>query len=239
MLLVSGEIRSRFDVSRREARQQDKGLRLKLRFQAPELAALPWEFLYDDRQGEYLCLSKNTPTIRYLELPQPIPRLAVTPPLRILGIIASPDDLPRLDVERERQRIETAVQDLQKKRFLDLTWLPGQTWRDLQRAMWGGPWHVFHFIGHGGFDRIADEGLIALTDDDGHSHLLRATQLARMLAEHYPLRLVLLNSCEGARGGKLDIYSSTAAILVRQGIAAVLAMQYEITDRAAAATTEP
>ena len=54
-----------------------------------------------------------------------------------------------------------------------------------------------------------------------------------MLADHQDLRLVLLNSCEGAKGGKLDIYSSTAAILVRRGIAAVLAMQYEITDRAA------
>ena len=54
-----------------------------------------------------------------------------------------------------------------------------------------------------------------------------------MLAEHQDLRLVLLNSCEGAKGGKLDIYSSTAAILVRRGLAAVLAMQYEITDRAA------
>ena len=97
--LVGGEILSRYEVSRREARQQRKGLRFKLRFQAPELAALPWEFLYDHRRGEYLCLSKNTPTIRYLELPQPIPSLTVTPPLRILGMIASPTDLPRLDVE--------------------------------------------------------------------------------------------------------------------------------------------
>ncbi len=57
--------------------------------------------------------------------------------------------------------------------------------------------------------------------------------MARLLADHQSLRLVLLNSCEGARGSGRDIYSSTAAILVRQGIAAVLAMQYEITDRAA------
>ena len=170
--LVGGEVLSRYEVSRREAQQQRKGLRLKLRFQAPELAALPWEFLYDHRRGEYLCLSKNTPTIRYLELPQPIPILTVTPPLRILGMIASPTDLPRLDVDRERQRIENAVQDLQKQGFLDLTWLPGQTWRDLQEAMWGGPWHVFHFIGHGGFDPHTDEGLIALADEQGQKHLL-------------------------------------------------------------------
>ena len=96
--LVCGEIRSRFDVSRSEARQQSKGLRVKIRIQAPEMAALPWEFIYDDRQGEYLCLSRNTPTIRYLELPQPIPRLTVAPPLRLLGLIASPSDLPPLDV---------------------------------------------------------------------------------------------------------------------------------------------
>ena len=67
----------------------------------------------------------------------------MTPPLRLLGMIASPTDLPRLDVDRERQRIENAVQDLQEQGFLDLTWLPGQTWRDLQEAMWGGPWHIF------------------------------------------------------------------------------------------------
>jgi formylglycine-generating enzyme required for sulfatase activity len=231
--LIDGEILSRYDVSRREAHQQRKGLRLKLRIQSPELAALPWEFLYDHRRGKYLCLSINTPTIRYLELPQPIPSLKVTPPLRILGMIASPEDLSPLDVDREKQRIEKAIHDLQKKGFLELTWLPGPTWRDLQEAMWGGPWHIFHFIGHGGFDPYSDEGLIALADEQGQKDLLRATQVAHLLTDHYDLRLVLLNACEGARGGKLDIYSSTSAILIRQGIPAVLAMQYEITDRAA------
>jgi formylglycine-generating enzyme required for sulfatase activity len=54
-----------------------------------------------------------------------------------------------------------------------------------------------------------------------------------LLADHYPLRLVLLNACEGARGSDRDIFSSTAAILVQRGLPAVLAMQYEITDRAA------
>ncbi|MCI0529715.1 MAG: hypothetical protein L0Y56_19920, partial [Nitrospira sp.] len=63
--LLVGEVRSRYDVSLREAAQQGKGLRLKLRIQAPDLAALPWEFLYDARQEEYVCLSRNT-IVRYL-----------------------------------------------------------------------------------------------------------------------------------------------------------------------------
>jgi hypothetical protein len=231
--LLSGEIRSRYDVSLQEAKRQGKGLRLKLRIQPPQLAALPWEFLYDSRQAEYLCLSGHTPIVRYLELPQPIQPLTVTPPLRILGMVASPRDLKPLDVTREKQRVEQALKDLQAKGMVDLTWLDGQTWRDLQRALRTGTWHVFHFIGHGGFDPARDEGLVALADEQGRSHYFHATELARLLANHLPLRLVLLNSCEGARGSQQDIFSSTAAILVRRGIPAVLAMQYEITDRAA------
>jgi tetratricopeptide (TPR) repeat protein len=116
---------------------------------------------------------------------------------------------------------------------VELTWLEGQTWRHVQRAMRGGPWHVFHFIGHGGFDATADEGVIALANDDGTAHLLRATELGRLLANHDALRMVILNACEGAKSSQRDIFSSTAATLARRGIPAVLAMQEEITDHAA------
>ena len=231
--LLTGEVRSRYDVSLLKSAQQGKGLRLKLRIQPPELAALPWEFLYDSRQAEYVCLSRNTPLVRYLELPQPIQPLAVTPPLRILGMTASPRDLPSLDTVREKQRIEEAIKRLQANGLADLTWLAGETWRDLQKAMRGGPWHIFHFIGHGEFDRNTDEGVIALADEGSRTHRLNATQLVRLLADHRSLRLTLLNACEGARGSEHGIFSSTAATLVRRGIPAVLAMQYEITDQAA------
>lgn len=231
--LFTGEVRSRYAVSRREAFNQGKGLRLKLRIQPAELAVLPWEFLYDPGQAEYICLSRNTPVVRYLELPQPPQPLTVTPPLRILGMIASPTDLADLNVEREKQRVEKATNSLQANGLVELTWLQGQTWQDLQRAMRRGPWHIFHFIGHGRFNSNTDEGLIALVDEGGKARNLSATHLGRLLTDHSSLRLVVLNSCEGARGSEHDIFSSTAAILVRGGISAVLAMQYEITDRAA------
>ena len=198
--LFAGEVRSRYDVSLERAQQAGKGLRLRLRFQSPALAALPWEFLYDTREAEYVCLTANTPLVRYLELPRPPQVLAVAPPLRILGVVCSPKDLPTLDVDNEKRRVEEALKDLRDRGLVELHWLPTPTWRAVQREIRGGPWHVFHFVGHGGFDAGADEGLIYLADEEGRALPLRASELGRLLADHPHLRLAVLNSCEGSEG---------------------------------------
>jgi predicted ATPase len=231
--LIGGDVRTVFDVSTRDAAREGKGLRLKLRVQPPELGAIPWEFLFDPRAGAYVCLSRDTPLVRYLELTQAPTAMRVTPPLRILGLIASPSDLPPLNVEREKQRLEQTIDGLKQRGLVELHWLEGQTWNALQRATWGGPWHIFHFIGHGEFDRASGEGYILLEDDEGFANRFSAEKLARLLGDHDPLRLALLNACEGARGNTRDTYSSTASVLVRRGVPAVLAMQYQISDGAA------
>ena len=231
--LLEGDLRSFYYESKRDATRQGHGLRVRLHIRVPELAALPWEYLYDPRVPDYLCLARGTPLVRYLDLPHPIEPLTVAPPLQILVMMAGPDDQPSLDTTRERERMRGALEPLEQRGLVKLTWLEGQTWRDLQRAMRGGPWHIFHFIGHGAFDRRADEGALALADDDGQTYLIHATPLGRLLANHGTLRLAVLNACEGAKGGQRDLFSSTAAKLAQRDIPAVLAMQYEISDHAA------
>ena len=235
-LLPLGEARSLYYECRQLAQFEGKGMRVKLLIHPPQLAAIPWEFLVDPRQRDYLALDPYTPIVRYPELAQRTTPLLVTPPLRILGVIANPTDLPRLDVERERQQVEAAIRPLVDQGRVKLTWLPGQSWRDLQQWMRPGygPWHIFHFIGHGEFDQRRDEGRLFLADEQGKAQPISATQLNRLLAfQRGTLRLALLNACEGARGGKFDVLSSTAATLVLGGLPAVLAMQYAITDSAA------
>ena len=231
--LMTGEIRSLYDVSQREAAQQGMGLRLKLRIQPPELSSLPWEYLFDSRIAEYVCLSSQTPIVRYIELPKVIQPLKVVPPLRILGLNASPRGLATLDAENEKHRMGVALDNLVKHGQVTITWQEHTTWRDLQRLMRAGPWHIFHFIGHGGFNHLTEEGFIALEDDAGEMFQLPASLLARLIADHTALRLAILNSCDGAQGANTDVFSSSASLLVRRGLPAVLAMQYEITDRAA------
>jgi len=50
-----------------------------------------------------------------------------------------------------------------------------------------------------------------------------------------PFPRAALNSCSGAVAGVSDLFSGTAAALVRGGVSAVAAMQYEISDPAAIA----
>ena len=232
-MLFAGEGLVLYRRSAEHARQARVGLRIRLHLDDPPLAALPWEFLYDAAHDDYLCLSTQTPVLRYLDVGQPVAPLTVTAPLRVLGVVASPVDLEPLDVDLERQRVETALAGLVKQGLVELVWLEGQTWRDWLRTLRRGAWHVVHFIGHGGFDPHRDEGVLWLADDAGRARALHASELARLLADHADLRLVLLNACESARPGALDIFSSTATALVRRGLPAVIAMQYEITDRAA------
>jgi hypothetical protein len=229
--LITGDVRVLVGASRDRAAHEGKRLRLVLRIRPPELSRLPWEFLYNTGADEYLALTM--PLLRYPEVLEPRRALQVSPPLEILGMVALPSDRDPLDVEEEQQWLEAALVDLERTGRVRLTWIEGQTWRDLQRAMRQGRWHVFHFIGHGGFDQTADEGIIALADEQGGTRPLHAGDLSLLLRDHASLRLMLLNACETGRTGPLDPFSSTAGALVRRGIPAVVAMQYEISDRAA------
>ena len=93
---------------------------------------------------------------------------------------------------------------------------------------------MLHFIGHGDFDPGRDEGVLALTREDGRADLVAAHRLVDLLRQARPMpRLVMLNSCSGAAAAADDLFSGTAAALVRGGVSAVAAMQYEISDPAA------
>jgi hypothetical protein len=133
--LFTSEVLSRYRSSLDRAREQGKHLRLRLRVEAPQLAALPWEFLYDQAEGDHITLLRETPFTRYLEMGRSVQPLTLQPPIRILGMIASPKDLPALDTEQERRSMVGAIDHLIDSRQVELVWVEGQTWRDLDRAM--------------------------------------------------------------------------------------------------------
>jgi hypothetical protein len=221
--------------------EQNQGaLRVKLRIEAPELAQLPWEYLYNSNKDEWLGLQHRSPIIRFLDVARPSQELAVDGPLNVLGMIADPGgEWERIDAERERHRIDEALQPLQARGLVNFCWVPGQTPTHLISMMSKMPWHVFHFIGHGGGrapagEGNAEEGFIVMADEHGGAVEIGASDLKVYLQGPFgqPPRLVVLNCCEGAREVS-DQLTSPAAALVRGGVPAVVAMQFAISDVAA------
>src|SRR5437016_3536309 len=82
------------------SREDEKGLCVRLRFSAPEIAALPWEVLYDQDGRFFVSTSEKTTLTRYIELPEPIKDLKITPPVKVLALIPGRSGL---DVEREEK----------------------------------------------------------------------------------------------------------------------------------------
>lgn len=232
--VFAGEVGTTLRRSLDEAEDAGKGLRIRLHLSdVPTLADVPWEYLYSTGLGRFLVLSGDTPLVRYLDLPREVPPLTVTPPLRILLVVSGPSDLAALDYEQEVARMTSALAELIEGGFIIVDPLAKPTLAELRRALRRREYHVLHFIGHGGFDTAAGDGVLAFEDDAGRAHLVRGADLGTLLHDHRTLRLAVLNACEGARQSPADPFSGVAQSLVRQGLPAVVAMQFEITDNAA------
>lgn len=222
--------------------KDDTGLRLNLRIDPPELACLPWEYVFDEagKPDHYLCLSSKSPLVRYLHSTQQRAPVRGQGPVRVLGMIANPGGTwTWLDTEAERRHMEEILRapGLQ----VEFNWVLRATPDGLFDMMQRGPWHIFHFIGHGGTDRYTDadgqtrsEGFVVMDDGLGGPVKVSASRLADILADG-DVDLAVLNCCESAQG---NASSSVGAALVEQGVPMAIAMQFAITNTAASRFSE-
>ncbi|MEZ5093658.1 CHAT domain-containing protein [Nocardioides sp.] len=236
--IFSNELLLAWSRSQDEAREQGDGLRLRLRLNdAPAIAGLPWELLYDERVNAFIAQSERTPVVRFLDLPSPPRPISVDGPLRVLVVISSPTDLEELDVEAEWGRIQEALAPRLDDRVVQIDRLPEATLTELGRWLRRHPTHVIHFVGHGDFDERLGEGVIYFQDSRGRSKAVTSSVLGPFLRDHDPLRMVVLNACRSARTDMRDPFGGMAQGLVQQDATAVIAMQFPISDRAAVAFT--
>jgi len=231
-LMLDKEISQLYTLTRKGT-PDGATLRVKLRVDSDSLAALPWEYFYDSLVvQDFLALHAQTSVVRYTAMRQAQKELKVEGPLRILGMVANPKKgagYANLDATVERGRIERAIRKLHESGDVDFQWVFGESSTELYDALYKrGPWHAFHFIGHGGIDPYSKEGFIVLTKESGEPEYIYGRELRRLLTTQTSLRLVVLNCCDSGRGP-----GSVAKALVTGGVPAVLAMQYPISDEVA------
>jgi CheY-like chemotaxis protein len=231
--IVSDDVKTVYDRSREYTLQDDKGLRIRIRTD-PGLLGVPWEFLYDPTEGDFLALSRQTPIVRFIEMPRGTLRsLRVEPPLRLLVVSATPIDLPPVEVETEKAIIQTALDGVQCRgditiRFVDHA-KPGDLFDVLRED-----YHILHFIGHGSYDPQEKTGTLILEDERGDSYPVDSQGLSRLIRDARSLRLAMLNICHGATIVEGQLLSSLAGAIVQTGgVPAVIAMQFPISNKAA------
>ena len=230
--LFPNEINARFQATIAGAQANNHSVRLRLIFESPELAAFPWEFLYNKQTNTFLGNNTQTVLSRYIDVPlQKRDIKAASLPLKVLLVISSPTNLAQLDVAEEEKLIRSALGKHIEAVQIELDVLQEATIRNINQKLREKPYNVFHFIGHGEFKD--NKGYIALVDRDGTANLLDDERFANFFLGNNNLGLVILNSCGGATVSSNQVFAGTAPNLVRRGIPAVVAMQYSILDTTA------
>lgn len=237
--LFTGRVGERWSFSRgRTAGESDVGLRLRLHFDlgdtaAIQVAALPWELLYDVERRDFLARSRTTPVVRYLDVTGRSTPSPAAPPLRVLLAAAAPRGCADLDLEGDLEAVSKAWS---RGAGVEPVALPHATAEGLRQALIASPFHVLHFAGHGGYSPDRDDGVLLLERPGGGRKPLPARVLAQTLRDIPSLRLVVLSACDTAaypRRHGTDPFTGVAVALVAAGLPAVVAMQFPITDRAA------
>jgi hypothetical protein len=221
-LVFAGSV---LDLWRESLGSAGNSLRLRIRLDAdPDLLAVPWELFDDPARG---ILAIERPVVRSLEGPIVPWPLAVRAPLRVLAILSSPSDLTSLDGEHEWRKLDQMLGPLVANEQVILERLVQPTPERVANCWRENEWQVLHFVGHG------LGGSLILEDPQGGAWAMGAQKLGTLFHPE-SLRLVVLNACEGAcLESRDDPFSGVAQLLVKKGVPAVIAMQKEMSDKAA------
>ena len=236
--LFDGEIGRLFETACGACGEDpNRALRLRLHFPPREkrtwrLQSLPWELLYHAEDRRFLALNRRTPVVRSLDTSRPLRVLPSKLPLEVLIAMANPSGTSLLDLQAEREKIESSLSRIDHTR---IAVLEQATLRGLRIRLREGCFHIIHFMGHGvGFDEESGEGALLLETREGEAVPLSATDLAELFEGLEAPQLVVLNACKTAVTSEaIDPVRSVAASLVVAGLPAVLAQRAAIQDDAA------
>jgi tetratricopeptide (TPR) repeat protein len=227
--VFSGELGEYFNKRFNEVQDENCGLRVSLQFNEdiPEIAALPWEYLHD--REDFLVTKRR---ILLSTLPAGVKKKDLKPLdsiLRMLVIISAPEDpnVAPLNTEKEQEIILEAVDKLQKEQKIKVDFTEDATFENIQGYLNEQNYQIVHFTGHG--INIGGKGHLVFESEDRKARLIDSKILADFFSD-MGIRLLVLSSCESAKGSNKEAFGDLASMLSKRRIPAVVAMQYSVID---------
>ncbi len=233
--LLAGENEQLFNSARSKARSMGADAQVHIRLRVPPaLTRLPWECIYDERTNRFLATDNQFSIIRDVDVegitlnPSPTPDRK----FRILVTIPENSDLATL---REWNNMERLF-----KKFGDqaeAVRLGGKVTIDAVNAeLRRGKYHAFHFIGHGEIDENRNFR-IRLNGDNEAERWVEGDVFADLF-NNTTIQLAFLNCCFGSQASPKRMTSGLGPDLIKRGVGAVVAMQYDIVDAQATKLSE-
>lgn len=240
----------------------NKGLRITLAMVGEEplplgddairLSELPIEALYND-QHAFVATNLMTPVSRSLQVQADHSPQKVALPLRILVVVSTPGDKPPANSLQEAQAIRDALAPLSGDGGpVLLDFCEPATRAELSKRLVN-PYHVLHFIGHGGFDSVDEDptprAYLAFRRPDGDTTDYVDANDLNTLLRNSNVRLVVLTACSSAAPIPDEMPVKPYSIKAFDGIAqrllsgpsaitAVVAMQFDMEAPAAVAFSQ-
>jgi CHAT domain len=252
-LLFSDKLSGVFLKALKNAQKRSATLRVILEFKpdARDLAEMPWEYIYCPDQTEKgkgfflaarnsLILTRHVPLNLEEDDLKPGPR-----PLRILIVVSQPSG------EYTTVKADDVLSQIEKLKdkspgTIETTQLRQPTKKSLGEHLKKRP-HVVHFIGHGRYGKTGEDEdeqdgeerqekvgqLILVSEEDLKSPVpIIDEDFADCFSDYQP-RVIFLHACEGAHTESYETFRGVALQLVYSRVPAVVAMQYQITNRVA------
>ena len=207
------------------------------------LQELPLEVLYDHALS-FVAPNPVTPVSRSLRFEPDRDPQAVTLPLRVLVVTATPKDKPPANMQQEKNEITGALSKLcGSTNAVELEFCEPASRQQLRTRLQKG-FHILHFIGHGAYDiEGADPSPrphLCLVNDQGDSDPVDAETL-EILLKNSGVRLVVLTACSSAAPTPQEVqetigpFNGVAQRLVASegGVTAAVAMQFDLETNAA------
>lgn len=199
-------------------------LRLWIDADVPELHAISWERLQAET---ILSASAQTPFSRYVPSQAGDQPPLTSHTLRVLVVIASPDNLPTglapIDTDLEWQLITSALENFAA---IELTRISQPaTLTDLTTELEQG-YHIVHIVAHGQFNHRKQQAALLLTDANNKFVRVVDTKLASAIARlTNPPKLIFLAVCQSASRSQASALRGLAPQLIEAGVPTVIAMQ--------------
>lgn len=244
--LFQGQLRDSWVTAQGVAQNRQNLLRLRIGMKDIRLQQLPWEALHAGTRP----LATGTDVIfsRYiLDRRQahsiPIKASNAGQTLRILMVIAAPDDQERLELKQEVHHLQSELHpantdddgllDVQLK----ILEQPGRA--ELTQELDRGNYQVLHYAGH---SNLGDAGgdLYLVSRQTGLTERLSGEDLAGLLVNN-GIRLAVFNSCRGGYSSNAQQgwqERNLAQALVSRGVPGVIAMTERIPDHVAITFTQ-